>query len=161
MTTIQFPTINGVRHDHSSVEIVVDGVIFTGVKDVSWKHGLTPGEVSGNSPNVTGRTRGKYKAEGSLTLYEAESAALIAALDAKGTALGMGFMEVPFDVVATRAENFMPPVTSKLSACRITDVDHSSSEGGEAIVVKYSLHIMLIQEGIGGAGIPVKKGLIR
>lgn len=161
MAAIQFPTINGVRHDHSSVEIVIDGVLFNGVKDVSWKHSLEPGEVKGNSANVTGRTRGSYKAEGEITLYEAESSALIAALDAKGLALGMGFMEVPFDVLVTRAENFMPPITSKLSACRITSTDHSSSEGGDALVVKHSLHVMLVQEGIGPSGLPVKKGLIR
>ncbi len=143
---IGFTVINGHRHDFSSCEITIDGIPVTGIKEISWNHGLEPTAVRGNAPGKTGRTRGVYDAEGKITLYEAEANALMAQLDAKGLPLGQGFMETSFLISVSRYEAFAPPYTSLLHGCRIKKADHQASEGGDALAISFDLDVMRIQE---------------
>lgn len=146
---IQFTTINGMRHDFSSCDIAIDELTATGVKDISWNHGLEPTAVRGNNPGKTGRTRGVYDAEGKISFYEVESQLFINALAAKGAlqpGQPQGFMEVSFDITISRWEQGAPINTSKLVGCRIKKVDHQASEGGDALVVSFDLDVMRITE---------------
>lgn len=139
---IQFPTINGMRYDFSSVEINLDGVKYVGVKDVSFTHSLKPTHIRGTSAVKMGRTRGVYDATAKLTMYEDEAVTLIRALNVKGAAFQHGFMEVSFLVTIVRAENGKPPIMSQLHGCRITDENVEAAEGGEALVRAYDLDVM-------------------
>jgi hypothetical protein len=140
---ILYPQINGIRYDFSTIEANLDGQIFNGIREVTYRHELTPGELSGTRAQLIGRTRGKYRPEGSLTFYKLEYQDFIRRLAARG-----GYMEVSFDVVV----NYQPSptsadiVTDVLKGCRIKNAENSHSEGEEALIVKADLHIMYILE---------------
>lgn len=142
--TIQFPSINGMRYDFSSVEINLDGVKYVGAKDISYNHSLKPSHIRGTSAVKMGRTRGVYDATAKLTMYEDEAVALIRALNAKGAAFQYGFMEVSFLVTIIRAEFGKTPIVSQLQGCRITDENAEASEGGEALARAFDLDVMKV-----------------
>lgn len=134
---IQYPDVNGIRYDFSSVECNVGGQPVTGVKSVSYKHGLKPGVVRGTSAQKNGRTRGQYDPEASLTLYKAEADELIARL-------GNGYMEIPFDVTVHFADVGQAVTTTLIRAARITDEEEEHEEGTDALVVKFTLDPMAV-----------------
>lgn len=136
---MQYPLINGKRRDFSSLELVVSGLIFTGVKAVDYSDSLEPGIVYGTGALPIGTTRGQYKAQGSITLYRAEFDALIATL-------GDAYMEKYFDVVASYADDGDSAVTvDTLVGCRIKNVGNSHSSGGDALEMKIDLHVHYIK----------------
>lgn len=137
---ILYPLINGVRYDWSSVDIKIDGLIYGGVKEISYSNSLEPGKLRGNKAQFIGRTRGEYSAEASITLYRLEYHALIEALWAKG-----GYMEVSFNIFASYSEAPPAPViTDHLLGCRIKKDDFSGSEGGDPQAVKLDLDLMMM-----------------
>lgn len=140
MAVIAYPTINGVRYDFSSVEINIDGTLFNGVKEITYKQSLEPGELRGTRAQLIGRTRGKYSAEATLTMFKTEYQQLVAALSAKG----LGYMETAFDIVVNHSEAAEGVVTDLIVGCRIKDDEDSGSEGSDPLVVKVSLHVMRI-----------------
>lgn len=140
MPGIQYPLINGNRFDFSSVEVVIDSVLFGGVKEVTYSDSLEPGELRGNRAQLIGRTRGKYGAEGSLTLFKSEFQQMIALLGGQG----IGYMEASFTVVVAHSEPGSDVVTDTLIGCRIKKAEDQKQEGGEPLTVKCDLHIMRI-----------------
>jgi len=135
--TLAYPLINGVRYDFSSIEVKVSGRSFLGIKEIAYSDSLEPGEVYGAHAQVLGRTRGQYKAEGSMTLFRAEA-------DEWLQALGEGFLEAVFDIQVFYAEAGMPLVTDTLVGCRIKKPDISLSAGSDALQVKFDLHMLYI-----------------
>ena len=133
----KYPLINGVRHDYSSVEIMIKGARVFGVKDISYSSKLDPGKVTGTHAAILGRTRGQLTEEGSFTLYEAEWSDLLGAL-------GNAFMEKGFHITVNYREDGQPMVTDRLIGCRLTSVEHSPASGSEPLTVKLSVHVMKI-----------------
>ncbi len=139
---MDYPLVNGNRHDYSSVEINVNSRIFTGVSEVSYSDALEPGKIRGTSAMKNGRTRGEYDPDGSITLYKSEFQELIAAL-------GAGYMEVSFPIVVHYQEPGSPIITDRLIGCRIKKAEDSHKEGSEALVVKCDLDIMgVVRNGV-------------
>lgn len=146
MPPIPYPLVNGARQDYSSVEVVVAPLsgppqIFTGVKEVMYRHTLEPGVMRGTRAQVAGATRGKYDAEGSITFYKAEYLDFI-------RTLGPGYMEKFF--LVTVHHNELPAleiITDVLRGCRLKTAENSFTEGGDASVVKCDLFILSLVEG--------------
>lgn len=134
------PQVNFLRYDWSSVEIVLAGQRFYGVKEISYSDTLTPGEVRGTGQIRKGVTIGEYKAEASATLFKQEAQQLISALGSDGT----GFMEILFDVVVSLSETNAPVITDTLRNCRITKCEDSGGSGADPIAVKLSLNLEYI-----------------
>lgn len=145
MAQIQYPLINGIRYDFSSVEIAVGARLFNGVKSLKYSQTLKPGKVRGNRAQVIGRTRGILDADGGLELYRLEFQDLIAVLAQLRP--GVGFMEAVFDITATYSEAGQPVTQDVLQGCRITKHDHDGKEGEEASTVNMDLDIMLVLPG--------------
>jgi len=160
---ISYPLINGVRFDASSFEIKVNGTTILGVKELSYGDGLEPGEVRGTSPQRLGRTRGKYDAEGSITLFKDESVAFEQSLQgisgliggAIGGVIGVavslsglggssGLYESVFDIVVNISESDRPTVTDTIVGCRVKKADKNMPGSPEAAEVKYDLDVMYI-----------------
>ena len=144
MPPIAYPLINGHRYDWSSAEINVDGQLFNGITELTYSHSLEPGELSGNRAQVIGRTRGKYRAEGSVTFAKLEYHELT-------RKLGPGYMERSFDITVhyQASSDATDIVTDLLRGCRIKKAENSHSEGEEPLVVACDLSIMyLIENGI-------------
>lgn len=141
MALPDYPLINGLRHDWSSIQIVIDDTFKTiGLKELSYKGSLEPGEVRGTAPQVLGHTLGTYTAEGSFTLYLSEYHALL-------DQLGDGYLSKVFNVTVNYSPKQGDPViTDKLIGCRIKTADKSHSQSNEPLVVKCDLFVMLLIE---------------
>jgi hypothetical protein len=146
MPPIPYPLISGNRFDWSCVTLTVDGLPYTGVKSISYRQSLSPGEVRGTRAQVTGRTRGQYTAEGSIELYKEDYQALILALSAAGT---RGYMEHAFTTVVQYSSGVLGVVTDTLTGCRLTSDEDSPSESGDALTISSDLSIMyLLRNGL-------------
>jgi hypothetical protein len=140
MSAIPYPLINGVRYDFSSVTFNFNGTLQSaGIKALNYKHSLTPGEVRGNRPQVVGRTRGKYEAEGGFEMFKDEYQNFI-------TNLGTGYLEKAFDITAcfNDLSNKSLVVMDILRGCRIKSDEDTFSEGGEPQVVKVELSVLSV-----------------
>ena len=134
---IEYPLINGVRYDFSSIVFHINGNIVVGVKEIAYKNSRDRGEVRGTSPQKLGRTRGQYKCEASSTLFRREYDELI-------TTLGDGYMEIVFPITVSYADDGQPLVTDTIVGCTITEDDHSNSAGTDPTEVKITFDPMYI-----------------
>lgn len=139
------PVINGLVYDHSSIEININGARYLVVSEITYKHSLKPGKQRGAAAKVLGRTRGEYDAEGSIKMSKDDGVQLM-------KALGAGYMTKPFPIVCNYSEAGQDIITDTLEACRITDVENSSS-GTDATETTFTLDIMnLLLNGLDATG---------
>ncbi len=144
---LQYPLVNGVRHEWSSIEIKLDGQVYVGVKSISYDDKLEPTAVRGTHPKKIGRTRGVYDANGSIELYLAEATIFRRALAAKVG--GNGYKEVAFDIVVSYGENDFDTITDEIIGCRIKSDAGGGSQGPDALVTKWDLDVMdILWDGI-------------
>ena len=80
--------INGKTFDFSSIEITIGALSYTNVTEITYSDSLEPGILRGTSAKKKGRTRGEYNAEGSITVYKADLASILAELAALGEGSG-------------------------------------------------------------------------
>ncbi len=136
-----YPDINGVRWDYSCVEVRIGVKPFRGVKSINYADGKEPGDVFGTGAQRIGRTRGQYKPEGSVELYEQEWRDLLAALPA-----GVGYLEAVFPIIVTYQSSLTSGLNvDVLAGCQIKKVSSDRQEGSDAITVKLELDIMRIE----------------
>jgi hypothetical protein len=135
---IDYPFINGVRHEWSSVEIKLKGQIYVGIKSISYSDKLEPTKLRGTHPQAIGRTRGEYDCEASIEMYLAEANEL-------RKALGAGYKEIAFDIVVAYSEDGLESITDEIIGCRIKSEDGGGSQGPDALVKKFDLDVMLVR----------------
>lgn len=149
MANITYPLINGVRYDHSSLDIKIAAVSFFGIKSIDYSDTLEPGEGRGTGPQIVIRTRGNYSAQASMEVWRAEYDAF--ALQISQSAPGTGLYEIawPLDI-HYQPEGGLAMVTDNIVGCRIKTPSHNSSAGGtDPLAVKVDLHVMyIIKNGI-------------
>ena len=143
---VAYPLINGHRYSPTSCEIIMNGIPFIGVKSLNYNDGLDPGDVYGLAPQKIGRTRGRQNTGANMELYFLEFESLKTSLGAAG----LGFMEVPFDVIVTYWEppipGMTPPpvITDTIIGARITKPERAITEGNDALTVRCDLNIMRV-----------------
>ena len=136
-----YPLTSGNKHDWSSVEIDVDGKIYTGVTELTYSDELKPGDVGGTNAQRLARTRGKYTAEGSMSMHTEDGHELMLALSAGG----VGFKEKIFGVTCMYSDPGTAVITDKLIACRITSTEGGGSDGGDPTAIKFGLDVMRVE----------------
>lgn len=130
--------LNGVYHDHTSLQIFIDGQETVGIPELNYSDGLDPGEVRGTRSQVLGFTRGQYATEGDVTLYKRQYVSLI-------TRFGDGFLEHDFPIVISyRNDDNGGLITDTLAGVRLKKPSNASSEGNDPIKVKIDLRITYI-----------------
>lgn len=137
--------INGKAYDHSSHLILIAGVPRTLIKELSYSQ-ARDGEtmIHGTSRVPKARTFGKIlPGDVSLQLYQGDWEDL-------RVLLGPGYMQRTFPIVITRQTDIqgVPGIvhTDILKDCQIKNVEHSTSEGGEAQITTVTLSCMLVLE---------------
>jgi len=141
--------INGNRFDFSSIEIVINGITYAAVQEITYSHSLEPGQLRGTRADKLGRTRGQYDSEGSITMYKGDYQQMISALALVPPLLG-GYMEKSFLVNVTYSEiQSGELVVDVLQGCRIVSDEDSHTQGSDALQVTANLDIMkLLRNGI-------------
>lgn len=138
--------INGVRYDHSSLDIKVAGISTFGVKSIDYSDNLEPGEGYGTGAQRAFRTRGIYKAQASIEFWQYEfDVNVVPRLQQR--APGIGLLEIVFQIdIHFRTEaQITTAVTDRLVGCRIKNNAKSSASGGsEAMSTKCDLDLMYI-----------------
>ncbi len=130
-------TINGKVHDASSVVLTIFGEEWP-FKEINYSDELKPGEVEGSGAQLAGRTRGKYKAEGSLTMFKRHAVSLI-------DKIGDGFMEAEGDIVVVyHNDDGKGVITDTLRSIRFTKNENKIS-GSDAVEHAFDLFPMYIK----------------
>jgi hypothetical protein len=142
MAGIAYPEINNRTYSYASVEIDVDGDLFTAVKSINYSDSLDPGELRGTAVHRLQRTDGEYKAEASMELSLEEGYRLI-------KKLGNGFMLKAVKVTVQYAPDNMPVITDEIIGCRIKKADNSNQTGADPSMIKFDLDPMyIIRDGV-------------
>lgn len=137
MAGIAYPEINNRTHSYASVEIDIDGDLYTAVKSINYNDGLEPGELRGTAVHRLQRTDGEYKADGNIELSIAEADQLI-------QKLGNGFMLKAFKITVQYAPEGGTVITDELIGVRLKKKDNSNQQGSDPTMVKFDLDIMYI-----------------
>jgi len=145
--TIAYP--NGLvdRLSFPSIEANFNGLVFAGIKSLTYSDELVGTKVYGSAPEAIGRTRGKANHAGACVMYKEEFENLRAALGG-----GQGYMEVPFLITATYFEVGMNPIVDLLEFVRIQKAEDGHSEGSDALVVNLTLDIFRVTRSGGDRG---------
>lgn len=141
-----YPLINSNRYAFASIEAMVEGMPYRGVKSVRYKDAVERSKVWGGGSRPLGRTRGKYDPDGSIELFKEEATTLRSALAALGSG---GWMEAVFTVVVSYAELGQPVVTDRLFGCMVTDVEDNHAQGADGLTETWTLSILeIVRNGV-------------
>lgn len=136
----EFPLVNGVMHDFTSIEFTIGGTVRPNVKDIKYTMELAPTDVFGTPAQKVGRTRGQLKPECSATFYKSEFDDLV-------FGLGLGYMESVFNIVVNFSDPGTDIHTDKVLGCRIMKWEVSASSGADPVEVAVDFHVMDILYG--------------
>lgn len=142
---ISYPLIQGVRYDHSSLDIKLAGTsqFSLGIKSLDYSDNLEPGKVFGTAAQKLAETRGQYDAEASLELYRAEYDAFALYLTQQNP--GIGLYEIRWNIdVNYLPEGGLALVTDNIVSVRIKKPQRSSAAGSDPTAVKVDLSPMYI-----------------
>ena len=150
-TPIQYPLINGVRHEFASVELKLAGTIFVGVKSIEYSRKRERTKPYGTHPDPLGKTRGKNSYDGSIDLYLAEWNAFV--MNQLG---GAGYGDVIFPIFVTYSENGFDTITDQLIGCTLDTSEAKASDGTEALTRKFDLSpIKILFNGVDDLATPL------
>jgi hypothetical protein len=132
---VDYPLINGVRHEWSSVELKLRTDVYIGVREIKYTDTLKGTKLRGTHPKPIGRTRGEYDAEGSMVMYLAEA-------NQYRKALGPGYKEVVWDAVVSYVEDGFETIVDTLVGCRITKDEGGGTQGPEPLASPWDIDPM-------------------
>lgn len=136
--TTQGTLLNGVFHDHTSLQIFIDTEETVDIPELNYSDNLDPGEMMGTRSQVLGFTRGPYKAEGDVTFSRRRHTYLV-------NKWGDGFMEKDFEIVVCyRNDDLKGLITDTIAGCRFKKNAIGSSEGNDPLKVKIDLRVAYI-----------------
>ncbi|GAC1536329.1 MAG: hypothetical protein NVS3B10_00150 [Polyangiales bacterium] len=134
---IQYPFINGVRQDISSVEMkiictapVINQVFF--FRSLNYSRTRSRSMVEMNHPDPVAKTRGKNAYKADIEIGLAEYALLVALL-------GPGYGDVPFMVQVNITEQGFDPQNIQIFGCTVDTDDGAIPNGAEALWKKVEL----------------------
>jgi len=134
VTAPQYPLVNGVMYDFSSITAMLGATPYGGFKSISYKDSLEGELQYGTFAQAVGVTRGQYKPEASLEVYLADWYALIAAL-------GDGFGVKTFPITVLYDENGTSHV-DVLPSVRIKGNAKDYKPGADGLSVKVDLIVI-------------------
>lgn len=139
MAAVQYPLINGVRHDWSSIEFSVQlpsgaPIVIVGLKSINYKFEKKGTHVYGTGPKPIGITRGVFTPDGDVEMYLDEFSTLV-------DQLGAGFADVPVTAKISYSEGART-YTDTLIGARIAGVEASQSQGADPLTRKLPLTML-------------------
>ena len=129
------PLINGQQHSWSSIEVRMLDNIVTGITSVNYDDSVMKENHYGAGDFPVHRGRGKYEAKASITLYNYEVEAIIAALPR-----GRRLQDVPaFDIVVSYLDDTNDIITHVIRNCEFNTNSRGISQGDTKIEVSFDL----------------------
>ena len=120
--SLQYPMVQGVRMDPSSVELRLGSPIFMMVLfvSISWKRSRSRTKVVLNHPDPVGKTRGKNEYEASMELAIEEYNAILARL-------GAGYGDKSFPISLNISERGFNSIRVDIMNCTLDEDDGDAS----------------------------------
>ncbi|WP_299212769.1 hypothetical protein [uncultured Dokdonia sp.] len=129
------PLINGQQHSWSSIEVRMLDNIVTGITSVNYDDSVMKENHYGAGDLPVHRGRGKYEAKASITLYNYEVEAIIAALPR-----GKRLQDVPaFDIVVSYLDDTNDIITHVVRNCEFNTNSRGINQGDTKIEVSFDL----------------------
>ncbi len=129
------PLINGQQHSWSSIEVRMLDNIVTGITSVNYDDSVMKENHYGAGDFPVHRGRGKYEAKASITLYNYEVEAIIAALPR-----GRRLQDVPaFDIVVSYLDDSNDIITHVVRNCEFNTNSRGINQGDTKIEVSFDL----------------------
>lgn len=139
--------VNGNQYDFGSGKVKVAGDVLYGLTGIKYsqKRERPKGYGQGRHHAPRGRGRGKYSAEGSITVYRSTARELRKTLAAQ-SADGVSYGDVEFQVVGQWSETGEGEDKVELFGCVIAGEDGGSEEGGDLDKEEIMLDVMYIKK---------------
>lgn len=134
--SLEYPLINGLRYDWSSIELRIRGRRRKGFTEVSYTTSREHGKPGGAGDRRAGRTRGQVSDEASVTMLAEDARKLLAEL-------GQNFGTRPFDIVVSYSEGIRTHTDTIRGAC-IKSVGNAHQRGSDGLVIRLDLDPMEI-----------------
>lgn len=122
----QYPLVNGVRHDWSSVELVVANYRQLGITKIDYSDKLTGAPVRGAGPKIIGFTTGIQENTGSFTILLEEFQNLVTNLQIINPAWKLAY----FDIVVSYSAAGLSTVVDTIVGCRVDEVKIGTTDSG-------------------------------
>lgn len=132
--------INNVPYDFHSGELDLGDLLLSGLRGISFEHGMDGEKIFGTAREAYDETDGAYNVEdGELTMLETTYLALVAKL-------GNGYMVKRFDGSFTlKHQSSSEIVFYELQRMRIKGDAHDYSQGPEGLEVSVTVSIMKVK----------------
>jgi hypothetical protein len=139
--------INGDVYSWGSIILKIEGDEFTGIFgiDYSQKRERSKQYGTGRAQKPRGRSKGKYSAEGKITVPRGTMADLINFLADKSED-GVSYGDVVFQMTVQYVEADETPMLVELEDCVIAEESVSDEEGNEGLKDEITLDIMGIKK---------------
>lgn len=136
--------LNGLEVSFCSMEVGVNGVLFSGIKSLNYKDNLEIPKGYGTSANPALRGRGQSKPEGDIEIYRKDWLRLLPILTKNGA---YGYADLAWPIKVSYAEPADDTLTSTdfLQQVRLHSAEFSGAEGVDLATVKLTLDIMKIE----------------
>lgn len=111
---------------------------------LDWDHKLEGEKVPGTGPLHVGRTIGIYEAAASMTMWHSKGCEFQKALMDIGAARGLGYMQVPFNVVCSYEPigQATPLIyTVKIPGCTIATEALKNASGAAPTALEFTLNV--------------------
>lgn len=138
MAVLDYPNVNSLILDWSSIEFRWKGYTLKGVKSIAYNEKLDGQIVRGAGVVPMGSTRGVYEATGSVEVYKASSLKMREAL---GSGWGEQYART---VVSYKEKGQSKLIKDELYGARLKARDASHSQGGDPLVEKFDLLLLYI-----------------
>jgi hypothetical protein len=128
-TPLQFPMINGLRHDWSSIELKANSQLFMGIKAIDYEWTREVAMVRGFSPDPLGQTRGTNSYGCTVEMYLAEWNLFL-------SQLGSGYGDTFFSISSSYAENGFDQITDQIIGTRLIGCAANMTQGSDPLTRK-------------------------
>src|SRR5580692_3759825 len=137
MADVDYPLINGVAFEGSSVKIRILKSYYRGIQSITYGDALEPNYVYElGSVEPIAMTVGQYKPDDiAVEILRERADAIRAALAANGVPWGM----FPFAITIHYDEIGNTPVSDVISGSRVTKVGNEAKAGPEALMEKWTI----------------------
>ena len=133
------PLINGNYFAFSDIQLRVDGLLFAGVKSISYSDNLERAKVRGSASVPLGLTKGRYEAKGDVEMYLDAFTTMVSTVGGN-----VAWRQVPLAISITYGPNVgmnIPLVNDIIPGAYIGEVTAGNTEGDEPLTRKFTLHI--------------------
>lgn len=137
MALLQYPLVNGVLYDYSTVKIKLRGKVYVGVTAVNFEDAITRGYLMGTAQKRLGKTPGQYEPTASLEMGLDEHFEFL-------RELGDAYANVQFQVQVQFTANGKTN-TVDIVDCNIDKISDAHGASPDALKVTIDLSVMDIK----------------